>query len=133
MTLSSVVSLFLLIVFSNAIRLSAHSLIASASTIRKVFSETYPQHSPSVPGRDTPCVTAGDVLTEARTKPWKSNPTLSPTSAISDSSHKDFLNNISSCPLLSSFKATISSKKRFFYKIITGNISHQKYHIVLKQ
>ena len=34
MTLSSVVSLFLLIVFFNAIRLSAHSLIASASTIR---------------------------------------------------------------------------------------------------
>ena len=60
-SLSSVLSSFLLIVFSNAIRLSVHSLIASASTIRKIFSETHPLHPPTVLSGDTPCSTADDT------------------------------------------------------------------------
>ena len=59
--LSSGLSFFFLIVFSNAIRLSAHSLIASASTIRKIFSETHPLHPPTVPSGDIPCSTADDA------------------------------------------------------------------------
>ena len=56
--------------FENPIRLRAHTLILSACTL---IASTLPSNtacSPTVPGGDTPCLTAGDAR---RANPWTDN------------------------------------------------------------
>ena len=56
-----------LIVFENPIRLRAHTLILSACTLIASTLPSNTAYSSTVPGGDTPCLTAGDAQ---RANPW---------------------------------------------------------------
>ena len=98
----------LLIAFGNAISLSAsilivsaHSLIAFWKAIRlsaRIFiASTLPSDiacSPTVPGGDTPCLTAGDARAVARENPWIGDALPSDAGSVAQhplSSSQDFI------------------------------------------
>ena len=82
-----ILSAYVLIVFENRISLSAQTLILSAHALiafenrislstRTLIASTLPSNtacSPTVPGGDTPCLTAGDAR---RANPWTDDSTI---------------------------------------------------------
>ena len=83
-----ILSAHILIAFSDAISLSADALIASPSLSNVA-------RSPTVPGGDTPCLTAGDAR---RANPWESDAQISDAGSVAQhplSSSQDFIFSLS--------------------------------------
>ena len=99
-----------LIVLENRISFSTHTLILSAHTL---IASTLPSdiaYSPTVPGGDTPCLTAGDAR---RANPWESNTSPSDAGGVAQQPQHLFLVFIFCCYIVTSSLLEYSHLKTY--------------------
>ena len=107
---SLIVSVHALIVFENRISFSTHTLILSAHTLIASTLPSNTAYSSTVPGGDTPCLTAGDAR---RANPWESNTSTSDASGVAQQPQHLLLVFIFCCYIITSSLLEYSHLKTY--------------------